>query len=80
MIQVRPPKHAAGCRGAEDVTLGHPGACRACEWFAEVERLVDAVEDLLPFVRADDVRATGCIPDDDVDRVRESLRRLESIR
>lgn len=82
MILVRPPKHAAGCRGADDLTLGHAAACRACEWFEEVERLVDAAEELATLVcAAEDLagESTG-IMRLDAERVRQTINRLEAIR
>ena len=43
---ILPPKHAPACRAVEDLILGNALACRACAWYAAVEQLLDAAEEL----------------------------------
>lgn len=73
---IRPPKHAAGCRGAEDVLLGNALVCRACEWFEAVDCLYEASKDLANRAREEFGSFLGAPAYD----VTEQLRRLERLR
>jgi hypothetical protein len=50
---VKFPAHRAGCPAPFDPINTDPLGCRGCEALEEVGRLVEAVEDLAPFLASD---------------------------
>lgn len=70
---MKPPKHRIDCRGQEDLLLGNAFACRACEWYERVERLVDAAE-----VLAESASMIGFPANiSGIDRTRDAIRALK---